>query len=150
MKKIPRISELRVLCQPSDLDICLYRKLFTRRISIYLTAFFLRSGLSANGVSILKGIIACSGALLFAPGRPAFFIVGAFLLQLSFVLDACDGEVARFTGTSTTAGGEYLALIDTDGQPPLLEFSPGFPPEGSTRVTVPPRYASQCNREDAS
>ena len=108
MKKIPRISELRVLCQPGDLDICLYRKLVTRRVSIYLTAFFLRSGLSANGVSILKGVIACSGALLFAPGKPFCFLAGAFLLQLSFVLDACDGEVARFTGTSTTAGGEYL------------------------------------------
>lgn len=108
MKKIPRISELRVLCQPNDLDICLYRIHFTRRISIYLTALFLRFGLSANGVSILKGIIACSGALLFAPGRPFCFLAGAFLLQLSFVLDACDGEVARFTGTTTTAGGEYL------------------------------------------
>ncbi len=108
MKEIPRISELRLLRQPTAPDICLYRKLFTRRISIYLTAIFLRSGMSANGVSILKGFIACSGALLFAVGRPFFFLTGAFLLQLSFVLDACDGEVARFTGTSTTAGGEYL------------------------------------------
>ncbi len=108
MKKIPGISELRVLCQPGDLDICLYRKLFTRKISIYFTAVFLRLGLSANGVSILKGFIACIGALLFAIGRPVFFLAGAFLLQLSFVLDACDGEVARFTGSSISAGGEFL------------------------------------------
>lgn len=115
MKNIPDAADLRAVCQPADLDICLYRKLIIRRFSIYLTAFFLRAGVSANSVSVIKGILACAGAALFAPGRPACFIAGALLLQLSFVLDACDGEVARFTGSSRTAGGEYLDKIGDDG-----------------------------------
>ena len=115
MKKIPDIASLRTICQPVDLDICLYRKLITRRFSIYLTAFFIRTGLSANSVSIIKGILACAGAALFAPGRPVCFLAGAALLQLAFVLDACDGEVARFTGSSRRAGGEFLDKIGDAG-----------------------------------
>jgi phosphatidylglycerophosphate synthase len=115
MNKIPDISRLRTICQPIDLDICLYRKLITRRFSIYLTALFLRAGLSANCVSLIKGILACAGAALFAPGKPACFIAGAFFLQFSFVLDACDGEVARFTGSSRRAGGEFIDKIGDAG-----------------------------------
>jgi len=115
MNEIPDISSLRDICQPDDLDVCLYRKLITRRFSIYLTALFLRMGLSANSVSVIKGFLACAGAALFAPGRPACFVAGAFLLQLSFILDACDGEVARFTGSSRRAGGEFIDKIGDAG-----------------------------------
>lgn len=115
MNKIPDVSRLRTICQPDDLDICLYRKLITRRFSIYLTALFLRTGASANCVSVIKGVLACAGAALFAPGRPLCFIVGAFLLQLSFVLDACDGEVARFTKSNRRAGGEFIDKIGDTG-----------------------------------
>lgn len=115
MNKIPDVSSLRAICQPDDLDVCLYRKLIIRRFSIYLTALFLRMGLSANCVSVIKGVIACAGAVLFAPGKPACFLAGAFLLQLSFVLDACDGEVARFSGTSRRAGGEFIDKIGDVG-----------------------------------
>ncbi|MCK5116956.1 MAG: CDP-alcohol phosphatidyltransferase family protein [Candidatus Aegiribacteria sp.] len=115
MNRIPDVPKLRTICQPDDLDVCLYRKLVTRKFSIYLTALFLRTGLSANCVSLIKGILACAGAALFAPGKPLCFIVGAFLLQLSFVLDACDGEVARFTGSSRRAGGEFIDKIGDAG-----------------------------------
>ncbi|MCD4707503.1 MAG: CDP-alcohol phosphatidyltransferase family protein [Candidatus Sabulitectum sp.] len=115
MNGIPDVSALRSICQPNDLDVCLYRKLFTRRISIYLTSLFLRMGVSANSVSVVKGIIACTGAVLFAPGTPACFITGALLLQLSFILDACDGEVARFNGSNRRAGGEFIDKIGDAG-----------------------------------
>ncbi|MCD4847913.1 MAG: CDP-alcohol phosphatidyltransferase family protein [Candidatus Aegiribacteria sp.] len=115
MNRIPDISRLRTICQPENLDVCLYRRLIIRRFSIYLTALFLRMGLSANCVSVIKGVLACAGAALFAPGRPVCFVAGAFLLQLSFVLDACDGEVARFTGSSRNAGGEFIDKIGDTG-----------------------------------
>lgn len=115
MKNIPKIKDLRALCQPSDLDICLYRKLFTRKISIYFTAVFLHLRFSANSVSILKGIIACLGSVLFALGRPLWYLIGALFLQLSFILDACDGEVARYTGTNVSAGGEFLDKLGDAG-----------------------------------
>ena len=111
MNSIPKTEELRAICQPSDLDVCLYRRIFVRKISIYFTAVFLRLNISANTVSILKGVLACSGAVMFAFGRPLWYLLSALLLQLSFILDACDGEVARYMGTNATAGGEFLDKI---------------------------------------
>lgn len=108
MNRNPGIKEIREKCQPPDLDICLWRKFFARKLSAWLTWVFIRLGISANAVSVLKGIIACSGAMMFVPGDPALAVTGALLLQLSFILDACDGEVARYTGSCSRAGGEYV------------------------------------------
>lgn len=139
MNPVPDITTLRSICQPADLDVCLYRKLFTRRFSIFLTYLFLRAGISANGVSLIKGILACSGAVMFFPGRPVWFITGALLLQLSFVLDACDGEVARFTGTNSRAGGEFIDKIGDAGSRGLFYGAWGwgvYNITGDTRAIV--------------
>lgn len=85
--------------------------MFTRKISAYLTWLFLVLGASANLISVVKGIVSCAGALLFLPGDPSLALLGAFLLQLSFVLDACDGEVARYTNSCGYAGGEFIDKI---------------------------------------
>jgi len=115
MSTVPGIAQLRGICQPAGLDVCLYRRIFTRRVSIYLTYVFLRIGISANSVSVLKGLLAAAGALLFTPGKPVLMAGGALLLQLSFILDACDGEVARFKGSNLRAGGEFIDKIGDAG-----------------------------------
>ena len=66
--KVPPVTELRRVCQPPDLDVCIFRRLLTRRVSIHFTRFFLLCGVSANAVSALKGVIACAGSLLFITG----------------------------------------------------------------------------------
>ena len=109
--KAPPVAELRRVCQPPDLDICIFRRLFARKISIHFTRLFLISGVSANSVSVLKGVIASAGSLLFITGEPLHWLAGALLLQLSFILDASDGEVARFTGTCSSARGEFIDKI---------------------------------------
>lgn len=139
MRLVPDIPALRSICQPEDLDVCLYRKLFTRRFSIYLTSLFLRAGVSANGVSTVKGVIACTGALLFAAGRPVWLVSGALLLQLSFVLDACDGEVSRYTGTNRKAGGEFVDKLGDAGSRGLFYGAWGwgvYNLTGDTRALV--------------
>lgn len=108
MRNTPGILELRKVCQPADLDVCLYRRKAVRRISIYFTRFFIRFSISADTISAVKGVIACSGSLLFYPGKPVPALAGALLLQLSFILDACDGEVARYTGSCGTGRGEFI------------------------------------------
>jgi phosphatidylglycerophosphate synthase len=119
-------AELRKKCQPKDLDLCLYRRAIVRKLSIYPTWLFLRMGVSANAVSILKNALACSGAMLFAPGRPWPAVAGALLLQLAFLLDASDGEVARFTGSSATAGGEFIDKLGDAASRGLFYGAWGF------------------------
>ena len=52
---------------------------------------------------------------------------GAYLLVFASGKDRSDPSSELHTNFSLSAGGEYLALIDADGQTPLLEFSPEFP-----------------------
>lgn len=73
-----------------------------------LVVLLLRAGVSADAVSTAKGIIGVAGAAAFAIPGGWWIAAGVLLLQLSFLLDACDGAVARATGTCATVGGEFL------------------------------------------
>jgi len=116
------IRELRSICQPPGLDMCLYRRFVIRPVSIHLSRLFIAAGIGADTVSILKGIIAMAGAVLFGL-RP---IPAALLLQFSYLLDACDGEVARFTGSCSRARGEYIDKLGDAGSRSLFHLSWGI------------------------
>ena len=74
-----------------------------RRISAYPTKLFLLLGLSANFVSFLGIILYLSGILsLFI--LPAYPLLAVLLMFLGFLMDFCDGEIARFTNTLTHIG----------------------------------------------
>ena len=86
-----------------------------RRISIRITWLVLHTRLSANGVTLLGIGIGIAGALMLAWNEFWPLVAGLFLLQLSFVVDYSDGEVARYRaherGTVTDAGGAFLDWI---------------------------------------
>lgn len=115
------VRELRPVCQPRGLDLCLYRRLVVRPLSIHLTRVFLAAGVGADTVSAIKGVIAAAGAVLFG-FHP---VPGALLLQFSFLLDACDGEVARYTGSCVRARGEYIDKLGDAGSRSLFHLSWG-------------------------
>ena len=79
-------------------------ELYLRHISIYLTAALVRTPITANGVTalmILSGW-AIAGALLI-PGIWGA-LLALFFSQLQLYFDCCDGEVARWRGTSSAKG----------------------------------------------
>jgi len=88
---------------------------YLRDISPYLTRILLRVGLSANGVTWLMIMAAAAAAV--ATGWPTLIgaILVVILVQLQMLLDCCDGEVARWRGTSSPVGvyldrvGHYTA-----------------------------------------
>ncbi|MET9018841.1 CDP-alcohol phosphatidyltransferase family protein [Actinopolymorpha sp. NPDC004070] len=109
MTSLPTIAELRAKAHPPGL---LERRsgehwagrLYMRRISLYATRGFLATGLSPNqltGLMIVAGIAA--GFALLIPGLPGA-ILAAVLVQLYLLLDCSDGEVARYTGRTSTTG----------------------------------------------
>jgi phosphatidylglycerophosphate synthase len=106
---VPSIAELRAVGQP---EAHLQRageehwagRLYMRRLSPYLTRFFLAVGLSANAVTALMipvGLLAAL-ALSFAGVLPA--LAAVLLVQLQLLLDCCDGEVARWRQTFSPKG----------------------------------------------
>ena len=126
MSRREHIERLRRTCQPEGLDLSLYRRRVIRPVSVHLTAFLLRLGASANGVSVAKGVVACVGAALFASRSVTGPLVGCLLLQLAFLLDACDGELARLRETDRTAGGEYLDKLGDAASRSLLHLCWGI------------------------
>lgn len=116
----PTIAQLREVTQP--LDIRGRRNsehwtadLYQRQISPYLTRVLITTSITANGVTglmILTGVAA--GAALLIPGLVGA-LLAAFLGQLQMLWDCCDGEVARWRGTSSPVGffldkmGHYAA-----------------------------------------
>ncbi len=105
----PSIADLRRVTQPESV---LGRanaehwagRLYMRRLSPYVTRLLLRTRISANGVTWLmypSGLLAALSLTL--PGLAGALGAVAFA-QLQLLADCCDGEVARWRGTSSPAG----------------------------------------------
>lgn len=80
------------------------------RVSIYLTAFFIKINVSGFCVLILCGMIELTGVLLLLTMNKALAFLGVSLLFLGLILDAVDGELRRYHGESR-AWGIYLDRI---------------------------------------
>ncbi len=105
----PTIAQLREITQPPAVRGRRTAEhwtgdLYMRGVSPYLTRVLVRTPISANGVTwlmILSGWLAAVGLLV--PGLVGA-VLGVLLTQLQMLWDACDGEVARWRGTSSPVG----------------------------------------------
>src|SRR5699024_7392590 len=115
--KHPTLSELRAKAQPIEVRS---RKnaehwsaqLYLRHISIYFTMLLVRTKISANGVTglmILAGW--CIAGSLLIPGIWGA-VLAVFFSQVQMYIDCCDGEVARWRGTSGAKGGFLHQVAD--------------------------------------
>ena len=103
------IGELRRVAQPPEVRLRANAEhwtasLYLRDLSPYVTWLFLKTSISANGVTAIMILVGWStAAALLIPG-----IWGALLAlvlgQLQMLIDCCDGEVARWRKTSSPAG----------------------------------------------
>lgn len=121
------IAELRAVAQPPEVRLRANAEhwtasLYLRNLSPYLTWMLLKTSVSANGVTglmILTGW--CTALALLIPG-----ITGAALAlvlgQLQMLIDCCDGEVARWRGTSSPAGVflDKVGHYTTEGLIPIV------------------------------
>ncbi|MGO2862162.1 MAG: CDP-alcohol phosphatidyltransferase family protein [Brevibacterium sp.] len=107
--KHPSLSELRAKAQPIEVRS---RKnaehwtaqLYLRHISIYFTMLLVRTRISANGVTGLMIVAGwCIAASLLIPGIWGA-LLAVFFSQVQMYIDCCDGEVARWRGTSGAKG----------------------------------------------
>jgi phosphatidylglycerophosphate synthase len=105
----PSIAELRAVTQPASVTSRASAEhwtglLYMRRLSPYATRAFLATPLSANAVTWLMipvGMLAALCVTLPGLAGPA---VAVLLIQGQQLLDCCDGEIARWRGTSSPVG----------------------------------------------
>src|SRR3954449_10234892 len=105
----PSIAELRAVSQPDGL---LARnsgehwagRLYLRRLSPHVTRLLVATPISANGVTwlmVVAGLLAAGSLSLGGIGGALGALV---LVPLQLLLHCCDGEVARWRGTSSPVG----------------------------------------------
>ena len=103
------IREYRDICQKGKLqkkDVPFFYKVH-RLWSIYITIAFLKLGMCADTVTMLSFCTGAAALGLLCVPYPWFFAAGCLVYYFSFLLDKCDGEVARYTGVFS-ARGVYL------------------------------------------
>lgn len=122
--KVPKIKELREYCQRKR-NVWYWRDRFNRGISIYLTSFFLKIGASPNNVSFLVFFFGVVSAIFYMKGEYAYSLAALGFHHFSFVLDAVDGEVARYRKMMSDKG-VYLDLMVHVVLSPLLVIGMGI------------------------
>lgn len=91
-----RTAELRSICQKGEGELFLISAYLYRPFSIYISRFYIALGIRSNAItfqSLLAGLAAA--ALVVAPS-PVHLLAAAIFVQLYFILDHVDGEVARY------------------------------------------------------
>jgi len=89
-------------------DHSLYKRAVIRPLARAIAPLLDDMGLSANGVGWLKLIVGLAGAALLASKSAWVGLAGMILLQVNFLLDATDGDVARLAGTTGKLSGEFI------------------------------------------
>jgi len=118
IKKIPSIEKLIEIARPKRKS-WLWRDKFVRSVSIHITRLFLFTNISANGVTWIMLFTGILSAMFYTKGVYVFSLIGLLLHHLYFILDAVDGEVARYT-KKTSDKGVYLDLMSHIIVHPLL------------------------------
>ncbi len=92
------IAELRKICQTTaKRDTSnVYMRYVSRFFSIYLTRLVLPYPVSPNQASLAMIVTGVIATLFFLSPSRGMFLAGAFLLQLWYIIDCVDGEVARY------------------------------------------------------
>jgi len=87
-------------------------RLVLRRISIRITKYFVRTRVTPNQITVLGFLVGVLAAFCFALGEYTYLVVGAILIQLSFIFDLVDGEVARVESMQSLAGAWLDPVLD--------------------------------------
>jgi phosphatidylglycerophosphate synthase len=140
----PTLNEVKSAGQPGWVvervnDEHLFGRLYMRRISPWFTWALARAGWSPNAVT--AAFVACGVAagVVIAFGGLATAIIAAVLVQLSLLLDCCDGELARLT-RQTSARGVYLDRVGHYLCETAMLIGLGVRAEG--QLTLSGRYVS--------
>ena len=83
-----------------------------RQLSYRLTPTLLKTLITPNQITALSLFFGLLCAVCFMLGNYIFGIIGALFLTLSYTLDNCDGEVARFKKMSSEFGAKFDDMVD--------------------------------------
>jgi phosphatidylglycerophosphate synthase len=83
-----------------------------RHLSVRLTPLLLRWPLSANQITSASLVAGLAAAVAVLPGTWGGAVAGGVLLVICYVLDNCDGEIARIKNQSSEFGMYFDTFVD--------------------------------------
>ena len=83
-----------------------------RRFSIPISKYLVNTSLTPNMLTIISFLFSTIGAILFLPGKSFLTIIAGTIVQLSSIVDGCDGEVARLKLRVSPFGGWFDTILD--------------------------------------
>lgn len=83
-----------------------------RPVSRRITEMLVRIPINPNGISLLSFAVGIMGAVMFCLGGYIWTILAGLVIQLSSIVDGCDGEVARLRFQSSKFGGWFDTILD--------------------------------------
>ncbi|GBE27982.1 bifunctional IPC transferase and DIPP synthase [bacterium BMS3Bbin03] len=87
-------------------------RILNRPISSKISELLLKTNITPNQISLISFILGFFGALFFYFGNYIYLVIGGLLVQLSSIIDGCDGEVARLKLVETEYGGWFDSVLD--------------------------------------
>ena len=83
-----------------------------RRLSRRLSVALSRTPLTPNHITLISFLMALLGAVGLATTDPRFWIAAGILIQISSVVDGCDGEIARIKLLHSPQGAWLDTVLD--------------------------------------
>ncbi len=110
---IPNLKELNDLCQKpqyKEVGNWMVRKIL-RPAAVPITWLLLHTPITANQVTFMAILTGLLGNYLLALPSSSSYLWGTILLQLWYLLDHVDGQIARYRKTSSLTGRFYDFLM---------------------------------------
>ncbi|MBX7148511.1 NTP transferase domain-containing protein [bacterium] len=85
---------------------------FNRHISLWVSGWLSKTNLSANHITGLTFFVGVFSGVFAARGDYWSVLFGAFLFQLSSILDGCDGEISKLKMTASVFGQWFDTICD--------------------------------------
>ena len=110
MKKVSILKKIKAGQKKPD---GIFGSFMTRPVSHYVAYVALKLNLSPNFVSFLSFVFCAAGAMLLLYSRSASFMITAGVLWwMGAILDAADGDLARFQNCCNPFGGWFDSFLD--------------------------------------
>jgi hypothetical protein len=124
---MPSLRELQDRCQKPhwrEVGSLLARRL-ARPLAIHLTWLIVRFPVSANAITSVTLVVGLAAAALLGMQPVWAFVAGVLVLNLWYLLDHVDGQVARFRRTESVTG-IYLDYMMHHAVHPACAFALGY------------------------
>ncbi|HXV28475.1 MAG TPA: CDP-alcohol phosphatidyltransferase family protein, partial [bacterium] len=103
---VESLEELKTRCQKpryKEVGNWMVRHIL-RDAALPLTRLLLHTKITANQVTLISLLVGAAGAALFAFKPWGLFLAGALFMQVWYLLDHVDGQIARYRGTACLTG----------------------------------------------